>query len=426
MTTDDHVFIQLLRDTGQSAPTPPGDSVALGALRRGRRRRNRHRAVAGGCAAVLALGGIAAVQLLPQHGRAAPATPDGKGTKPDGRATASPTPFVRGSAPATPSSKGAGTDVFLLQALAAVLPSGTYTGGQSVGAASAAKRGGGPNAATTYHAADGSARINLSIDRVPVPLTDHTLDAACPSQYGRPTGAVCVRTVGPDGSVLMVDNEELSVWTVVYTGADGRQVRLDEDPVVGRTFDTKPPLTEEQLTAAVTNAVWDPVFAARWKGSNEAKVFSQPNPASGATDPSQAQILAAVHRLLPPGVTPTDTTADSQGIFQALLKVAQGGRTGTVTVQVDRKWLGLTDKEARKRFEAGADSGSLTHTADGSSVITRVDGTSGWSIWVLTANDTRIMVTEWNGTSATVFPPGTPVLSVDQLTAIATAPVWAG
>ncbi|MFD8754877.1 hypothetical protein ACFV0O_28415 [Kitasatospora sp. NPDC059577] len=407
MSPDD-TFARLLRDAADLAPAPSAAGLADGARRHHRRHRRRQAVLTGGAALTAA----AVVALAVWH----PGADAGTGT-------------------ATAPTAGWPEQItarFMTDTLTSVLPPGRIGATHGNGVGDGPVPGLPPSAFVLYDDGNGAGMVNLTINRAALPITDATRGTQCVDPVEAPSEG-CERTVLPDGGIVVVDKlapdaqAQVTKWQATYTGTDGRQVGIWEvnstsfGPPLSRPA---PPLTSAQLVAAVTSSAWNPVFA------NPAPTGTT-GTAPAASGPAPAQILATATTLLPPGAV-TDSGAAQHTPGQAHLSLTLEGRTSMLAVHIQPR-PGDKAEAAREReaFEQDT-SGTLTHAPDGSSVLVRETGatktgggpTLWWSVEVLHPDGTRVLATEWNGTSEAQALPGTPALTVDQLRTIATAPAW--
>ncbi|MFF7634672.1 hypothetical protein ACFZB9_16165 [Kitasatospora sp. NPDC008050] len=396
---------ELLREAADLAPDTPGELLADGGERRGRRRVARRRAatVAGG-AAVLAVAGLVAVQLRPGGDPVAPAS----------RQTI-----------ATPGPQSA------LATLVPLLPPGRTSerSGQDQ------VTGQGPAAKLVFDDGHGATLLQLSTATVGLPLGDDTEGTQCPDPFMVST-ADCTRSVRPDGAILVIDKsaptstDPVEHWSAVYTGIDGRQVRLDEynsRTVAAPVTRADPALSAEQLTAVVASSSWARLIDAGRPVSAPAAGQASPRP------PQPADILAGVDRLLPAGVQHDNGTTPQTRPGTAHLTVTAAGRTSVLMVTVDPR-LDQGAGDPRRAFEGGVQPGQqLTPAVNGgSSVITSttpVTTSSGgpaslWMVEVMLPDGTGVTIDETNGSNGYDIQGGPPALTVDQLTALATDPSW--
>ncbi|MFF1873824.1 hypothetical protein [Streptomyces sp. CB03911] len=387
-------FPLALRSAAELAPDPGAVGLAAGAVRRARRRRTR--GALAGTAAALAVAALGAL-LLPGAGAGAAPGPSGGQVASRG---------VSGAE--------------MVGLLKALLPPGRIS---EAGADTGAR----PVVHLLFDDGRGAATITLFVERVSGP------DAArCLDSFDTPTES-CERTVRPDGSVVVIDKmngrsaDLPKEWRAVYATPGGKQVLLTSYNGVNAgppTTRPEPPLSAEQLTAVVTSPSWDAVFAGLPAPSASG---GSPLPSPGAASaPAPAGILATVAPLLPPGsVIGEPQTQESAG--RAHLRVTFEGRTSLLLVSVDP--ASAENRAAKDVFERNP---AVTRRPDGSAVDVQVGGASGsadgpalnWSVEVFHPDGRRIRVGEWNGENGYDFRPGTPALTVEQLTAIAADPAW--
>lgn len=295
--------------------------------------------------------------------------------------------------------------------------------------------GPGPAAKLTFDDGHGATLLQLSTATVGLPLGDDTEGTHCSDPFMVPTEG-CTRTVRPDGSILVIDKSAatptnpVKTWHAVYTGTDGRQVRLDESN--SRTMTppatrADPALSADQLTAVVTSGSWDQLVDA-------ARPVSAPSSGQASPKaPQPADILAGADRLLPAGVQHDNGSTPQLTAGEAHLTVTAAGRSSVLLITVDPH-LGQGAGDPRKAFESQAQPGQqLTRAVNGgSSVITSTaDVTTGggtpatrWTVQVMQPDGTGVTINETNGTNGYDIQGGTPALTIDQLTAIATNPSW--
>ncbi|WP_327066243.1 hypothetical protein [Kitasatospora sp. NBC_01302] len=396
---------ELLREAADLAPDTPGELLADGGERRGRRRVARRRAgiVAGGVA-VLAVAGLVAVQLRPGDDRVAPSSR---------QTTASPGPS---SALAT---------------LVPLLPPGRTSERSGPDPVT----GQGPAARLVFDDGHGATLLQLSTATVGLPLGDDTDGTQCPDPFMMPTED-CTRTVRPDGAILVVDRaapfstDPAKEWSAVYTRVDGRQVRLDEynsRTPAGPATRADPALSAEQLTAVVTSSSWDGLIGA-------ARPVTAPTTGTPAPKaPRPADVLATADRLLPAGVQHDNGTTPQTTAGEGHLTVTAAGRSSVLVITVDPQ-LDRGAGDPRGAFEGSVRAGQqLTRAVNGgSSVITSttpVTTSSGapaslWMVEAMLPDGTGVTIDETDGSNGYDIQPGPPVLTIDQLTALATDPGW--
>ncbi|MFF3596421.1 hypothetical protein [Kitasatospora indigofera] len=391
MTFEDE-FPLALRSAAELAPDTGAVALSAGAVRRARRRRTR--GVLVGTAGVLTVAVLGTV-LLTGHGPGAAVVPSGGQV-----------------------ASRAVSDAQMLGLLTDLLPPGRIS---EAGVDTGSNR----VVHLLHDDGRGASTITLFVERVSGP------DAArCLDSFDTPTES-CDRTVRPDGSVVVIDKmngrsaDQPKEWRAVYATPGGKQVVLTSYNAVNAgppTTRPEPPLSAEQLTAVVTSPSWDAVFA----GLSASAADVSPLPSPGAASPAPAEILATVTPLLPPGtVVGGPQTQESAG--RAHLEVTFEGRTSMLLVSVDP--ASKENREAKGMFERDPD---VTRLPDGSALDVRVSGASksgggpdvNWAVEVFRPDGRRIRVSEWNGANGYEFRPGTPALTVEQLTAIAADRAW--
>ncbi|MFG2824084.1 hypothetical protein ACGFX4_32220 [Kitasatospora sp. NPDC048365] len=401
-------FAKALRNSAELAPDPPGEMLARVAEARGQARRGRRRA------ASVAGAGVLGVALLASAGHLGLPFPGGDGDK------------VKPGGP-----RGRITGTYMSQTLRALLPAGGISDEQGYGIGQMAMPDMGPTAWLQFDDGQGSVQVNLSTDRVDLPIGADTRGTRCEDPYDTPIES-CDRTVRPDGSIVVVTKQlprppaDERIWIAVYTGTDGRQVRLSErDYQQNGTSSgrTQMPLTPEQLTSVITSSTWDPLFEDFRRGATGRP--AAPEPVGAAPK----DLLATLRQLLPNGVTPGEPGPQDTP-DRAHLPVTVADRTGSLVVQIQPKWAN-TEK---KRSSFGTESGQqdLVRAADGTVSVIRLTGTSKgqpepvqyWEAEVLRPDGTLVTLAQVNSATWYGAKPGTPVLTIEQLRAIALDPTW--
>ncbi|GAA4870714.1 hypothetical protein [Kitasatospora terrestris] len=400
-------FAKALRNSAELAPDLPGEMLARVAEARGQARRGRRRA------ASVAGAGVLGVALLASAGHLGLAFPGGDGDK------------VKPGGP-----RGRITGTYMSQTLRALLPAGGISDEQGFGIGQMAMPDMGPTAWLQFDDGHGSVQVNLSTDRVDLPIGADTPGTRCEDPFDTPIES-CDRTVRPDGSIVVVTKQlprspaTDRTWIATYTGTDGRHVRLSErdfQPNGTSSGRTQLPLTPEQLTAVITSSTWDPLFEDFRRGATGRPTAPEPVLAA------PTNLLATLRQLLPTGVTPGDPgPQDIPG--RAHLPVTAADRTGSLLVQIEPNW---GNAEQRNSFGSDSNQHDLVRAADGTVSVIRLTGTSKgqpepvhyWQAEVLRPDGTMITLSEVNSTTWYGAKPGTPVLTVEQLRTIALDPAW--
>ncbi|WP_224277451.1 hypothetical protein [Streptomyces sp. LS1784] len=402
---EDDLLYALTR-TGEGFRTEQADLVA-GGYRRGRSRwRRRSTAAVVGGAAALALVGTGAVYLGSLGGKetgtvsaaSAPAATAGSAT-----AAATPT-TAKSSAPAVVS----GDEV--LATFQALLPKGETSEANGRGTDDEWLDGTFASASVVFDDGQGKSLVQIGIQK------HHPKQAqvpTCPSDFKLARVDSCSATTLPDGSKLLLEQgyeysdgrADTKEWHATLTGPDGRSISLSEwnAPKEKGAPDSRPnpPLTLDQLKAIVTDRSWDRVVAAvRYDGIDEEAVDP------GLSLPDREAVLAG---LLPPGVT---VTGRSGTALAATFQLAQGQAAGSLMLRVEN-WAHSGSVQGERAFK---DANTLP---DGSRIL--VNGDPDGKEKPLTVNVLRP-----DGMEVLVYqmPTGKPLLTADQVKAIATSPAW--
>ncbi|MFJ9777520.1 hypothetical protein ACIRVF_40840 [Kitasatospora sp. NPDC101157] len=396
--------------------------MVAGGYQRGRRRwRRRSAAAVVGGAAALALVGTGTVYLT------------GKGAASGGTATVAAAsggaasgstasgPAVTPASAGTPSAKAV-TGPEVLAAFQALLPKGQVTDGTGTGTEPApGKPGGGGNAGATliFDDGQGKAAMGISLTRL-APNDPNRAQNTCPDKKLVPYDACTASSLPGGGSLTVFQGYEYpdkhvstKWWDAKLIGKDGRQIELSEwnSPAEKGAPDSRPtpPLSPDQLRAIVTDKSWDQVIAA----IPEPKPVKLPDTGKGY---SAREILETTAELLPKGLTETETAGDGSGYANFVLDDGKGKSLVQLNVQ---DWSG------------GRDSGGLFGDArtlpDGTKVVVRKEGGNPgmWTVDTLHPDGLRVVISSFNsGTQKTPATRKTPVLTDDQMQAIAAAPVW--
>ncbi|MEU3493457.1 hypothetical protein [Kitasatospora cineracea] len=405
MPTDDELASALSRALDGAAgltPEAAHGQLAAGARRAGLRRQRRRRAAVAGALAVLVLGaagGFASGGHLP---------------------FASPAPAAPG--PARMSEQR--FDELLTQLLppGKLEPMGrAWTGGRS------------PHemgSMLTFDDGAGASMIQITVQYTADPVDR----VGCMDAFQVPSDG-CDRTVLPDGSVLVVDKlrsqsvADLREWRGVWAAPDGRQVHLTEyngQPSVPSR--PAPPMTEEQLTAAVASPLWAEAFAALTPvaGTPDATVSADAHPSPTSTETANA-LLDKLAALLPTGTA----TADRDAAHTRLAVTTDGRRSSLTVVFTPPSQRGLDDLaglpqrpptplEVREPVAGG---GTVVVNAFGNGK-TATDNLLHWTVTVYYPDGAQLLLNEWNGEQFYDTKTGVPALDLAALKAIALSPAW--
>ncbi|GAA1232914.1 hypothetical protein GCM10009665_23980 [Kitasatospora nipponensis] len=435
-------FARVLQETADVTPPAGAAALAAGAAQRGRRRRRRN-VLAGAAAFALVLGGGATVAARwgPQHvsdrvaaNDSTPAlpTPSPAASSPGAAASPSATPD------AAPSSAPPVSGDSLLALLTGHLAGWQTSNPMSRGTETATGYGGGPYAQFTVTDGEGEGSVAVDIGRQPLPLAVDADWMNCPDPTYQPY-TKCSRRQQPDGSYLLVrqgflnpDNAHgYQQWSAELFRPDGLTVTVVEYNMPGPTTYTlsrsEPPLSPEQMTAIATDPAW--LAAARAVPAPPALPAGGNPMGLGFRQASIQSLLATAAPLLPNGLTEAD----------------QGGTDGTAHFTVDDghgKSLFEVTVQDWSIFKEGTSSGAditdsfkdATVLPDGSRVMTYSE--SDWAnhpgivrngVDLLRPDHLRVLVHSFNGPSPMLTKTRTkPVLTLEQLQAIADSPTWEG
>ncbi|MFD4661206.1 hypothetical protein ACFWP2_36975 [Kitasatospora sp. NPDC058444] len=415
---EDDLLYALTR-TGEGFRTEQAGLVA-GGYQRGRRRwRRRSTAAVVGGAAALALVGTGAVYLGAPGGRdagtvsaaSAPVSTAATAATGTTSAAAAATPTAVKSAAPTPVS---GDEV--LATFRALLPKGETT--EAKGQGTDDQRQGGTYASASLVLDDGHGRSLLQLG-IQKHWPKQTQAPTCPTDFKLARIDSCADTTLPDGSRLLLeqgyeysDNRaDTKEWSAVLTGPDGRSISVHEwnAPKEKGAPDSRPnpPLTPEQLRAVVTDRSWDRIVAAvQYDGVNE-----------DAVDPhlSLADRESVLAGLLPQGMS---VTGRSGNALSATFQLARGRAAGALILRVEN-WGGGGNPLGERAFK---DADTLP---DGSRILVNGDPAGKekpLTVNVLRPDGTEVLVYQLPNDKQT--PNAEPLLSADQVKAIATSPAW--
>ncbi|MBV2151716.1 hypothetical protein [Kitasatospora sp. SUK 42] len=398
---EDDLLYALTR-TGEGFRTEQADLVA-GGYQRGRSRwRRRSTAAVVGGAAALALVGTGAFYLTGT-------TPAATGTVAAASSgTGSPAGTVAPAAAATPSATVITGDE-VLATLQALLPKGEVSDAKGHG--SDENRGKYVDANLVFDDGQGKSLLGISIQKH---RAKDVQPRTCPADLKRASMDSCSVTVLSDGSKLFLSQgyeypdhrATTKDWIAVLTRPDGGDISLSEwnSPQEKDAPDSRPnpPLTLDQLKAVVTDKSWDRVVAAlKYDGVD-----------MEAIDPglSLADREAVLTGLLPAGVTVTDRRSHE---LTAVFELARGGKTGSLSLQIDNWAKAPDDRPGPEAF-----TGAVT-LPDGTKLVVRgAEGNNAKAPLVADAlrpDGVQVLALE---------PSDKQLLTVEELKAIATSPAW--
>ncbi|MFI6449246.1 hypothetical protein [Kitasatospora sp. NPDC050543] len=412
--------------------------LLAGGVARGRRRwRRRSAAAVAAGASALALAGAGAFYLSggssgQGHGGDAGTVTVAAGSGSNGL------PATGGGATVAAAASGPAGAVSaeeMVAALKALLPKGEATVDFSRGSAGGADRPSGvPGVGLVFDDGHGKSYLSLAVSK-------HTEEELARGGHDCPdaklTGAdSCTTSTLADGSELILlqgyeypdRRADTKAWSATLVGKDGRLVELTEwnaaeekgAPVSRPT----PPLTPAQLGAVVSDKAWDKVVAAL-----PAPQSRPATPAGPGKEYSKEDILGAVAKLLPAGLTETET-GGQDGYANFVLNDGKGKSMVEINVQ---DWS--RDLDSFKKGDGKAQTieqiyqGGKNRTADGTMYAISTDkdknGADRWTVDALRPDGLRVVMAAYNGPSP--VRPATrakPVLTVEQIQAIVTDPVW--
>ncbi|MFH8386285.1 hypothetical protein ACH4E7_36085 [Kitasatospora sp. NPDC018058] len=403
--------------------------LVAGGYQRGRRRWRRRSTVAVvGGAAALALVGTGAVYLTGATSSSGAGTVAAASSA-AASSSAAVTPASAGSAAASasatasPATASASGDE-VLATFQALLPKGQTADGKGTGTEPTPGKpyGGGIAAGATLLFDDGQGQAAMGISLGRLGKNDPNLTQnGCPDkklvQYD-----ACTSTPLPDGGSLTIfqgyeyPDKHVSTkwWNAKLIGADGRQIELSEwnSPAEKGSPDSRPtpPLSPEQLKAVVTDKSWDRIIAA----------IPEPKPVKArdtGKEYSATEILQNVAKLLPAGLTETETDGDGFGYANFVLDDGKGKSLVQLNVQ---DWSHSEDVK-------GQLFGNAQTLPDGTKLVIRKEGGNPgmWTVDTLHPDGLRVVISSFNsGTQKTPATRTAPVLTNDQMQAIAAAPVW--
>ncbi|BFV61047.1 hypothetical protein KCMC57_up61510 [Kitasatospora sp. CMC57] len=392
-------------------------------LERGRRAwRRRSTAVLAGGATALALAGGGTFLVAAGSGPASSFDP-AVSVVPSGL-----TPASGAAAASAGGSTGTAGQVLVptervLTALQAALPAGSVSGVQGMEGRGVPVDG--AMVRIRFDDGKGIGRLAVSVRH----LTRQTLASApglkCPDQKIEPYEA-CQTTTLADGSVLTLFQgreypkgpADTKRWSATLSGKDGRLIEVTEwnaaEDMGAPSTRPTPPLTTDQLTAVATSRTWDAIVSELPAVVGQAPVGQVKFPAE--------QIVATAARLLPAGLAPADTNTDTDGYANFAINDGKGASLVEINVQ---DWRQDLAQPSGSTISGQYANGQVL--PDGSRLVESQEGQNPghWTAEVLRADGLRVVVIAYNsgglGQAATRQ---TPVLTTEQLKAIALSPEW--
>ncbi|NUP34511.1 MAG: hypothetical protein HOU01_22805 [Streptomycetaceae bacterium] len=400
-----------LRAASDDFPSASPDLAARAEVRgrRLRRTRNLRAAIAIGALATVAIGGTVAVARLG----------DGTGAPASGRQA--PAPAAVPTAGSTAEAPEVSADE-VMRIFKSVLPEGgSYTEERSAGTAPDAKGMTGPAyAGLIYKNARGTSAVGVDIS-VPNP-TNLSSTAACMPEQVRPHED-CTVEVRPDGTKIArikgftYPNSDTGQkwWRVSVLRADGVAVAVETFGGGGEKATTKsvdPVFTLDQLSAIALSPAWDPVAAA------------VPRPDTGKErtrkDYNGEAILGVLKALLPAGTTVSSPF--TQGGYATV--VADDGKgKSAIGVNVQAGATPMPCRDTVACTDSTLPDGTKVQVAE---VANDKDGNAKvYTAEAIRPDGRRVVVRLVNANSEAVKATRTtPLLTLDQLKALATDPRW--
>ncbi|MEV4614173.1 hypothetical protein AB0K43_16485 [Kitasatospora sp. NPDC049258] len=424
-------LVQALRRVGDEFRTGPAEHERLagGGAVYGRRLRRRRAAAVAGAAAALALIVTGTFALGLPGGRGARTVEVPAGAAPSGPAPSR--PASAGVPPATPVGSPFVTTVpkpvgaqEMVALLTKLLPAGwKVVSSDATGTTPAdPKPPGGPSVTLAVDDGAGVGTVMVAVGRLATPVDLDQERLRCPNKADEPD-TDCSREPAPGGSFLTIEQNRPRAGTsdsrkrcsaTLVTPA-GTQVTVVEwnagSRTDGRVTRKDPPLTVDRLRSIATSAVWDKVAAA----------LPEPGPSGSGPDRlTVEQMLAIAVPLLPVGATVTEP-AGAPGRASFLLNAGRG--PGLVEITLRDGSLPPTGKEVADGFA------DVEQLPDGTRVRSyREDAPTGGKgvirdvAEVLGTDRLWVTVRAYNGPSPALA--ARPVLTPDQLMALATAASW--
>ncbi|MER8185635.1 hypothetical protein [Kitasatospora sp. NPDC094015] len=429
-------LVRILRRVGDDFHTGPAEHERLaggGAVYGRRLGRRRAVAVAGAAAALaLTVTGTFALGLLPGLLGARPAElpPAAAPSGPLTVAPAAPTavPTAAPSVSATPQV----TEKEMVALLTSLLPpdgrvvaSNIYGTGPADPEAPDA-----PSATVTVEDADGLGTVVVVVDRLAVPVDLDPDWLRCQDKKDQPF-TLCSRQAVAGGGFVTIEQHlplpggsaDRRVWTATLITPAGTQVTVMEWNFVGRNTDQvtrkAPPLSTEELKAIATSRVWD-------RPASMIRTPRQPGPTPAAAAVVRLpapRMMAIAAPQLPAGAIVTEPGGVA-GRTHLLVDTGRG--PGLVEIIVQDGKLPLTGQAGADGFE------DAKPMPDGTRVRYRQEKVSSGAKGVVreavdVLRPDRLLVTVQAYNSPSPAQPASlnqPVLTPEQLTAVAMAPGW--
>jgi len=325
------------------------------------------------------------------------------------------TPRPASSATTASSGRPSISGTQILGLLKGLLPPGSTSQQQAIGAGGGRPYDSSPRAQLVYDDGHGKAMIQLSSSQKDD--TEVLGPTACPT--GNPSYIVsCRQTKLGDGSTLMVNEETIGksglVWTASLVTGAGDQISLQEfNTATGQPGATvtraTPALTTAQLSAIVESTAWSPLFAAERAALPDGQ-------------PTQAQVMATARKLQPSGATFGGNDAMNQEGTASFPIIKGTNRQSSLIINVQYWPVNAGDEVRQQSFPQS----SSTTLPDGTLIVT--DQRPGnpmtvWDVQILRPDGTDVSLSE-----QCMHMPNTavesPALSMAQLKTIALSPVW--
>jgi len=401
-----------LRHTGGVFETDRAALVAAGAVK-GRRLLRRRAAVLGGAAGI-ALVGVSGALLLPGSGA-------GSARQAQGSVAASAHTAASPSAPApTPVSGDA-----LIRTLEKLLPDGKFSKAEARGTDERPA----PYVHLGFDDGKGAAAVDVGLGRVQPGSDEARQTTECPGKAYVHYDA-CATTRLPGGSVVMVlqgyeypdRRVDTKWWSAELVTPQGHHISVSEwnaaaekDSPITRS---QPPLSPAQLKKLAAATAWRVAIDAMPEDPNTPT--TPPSASAGASAVAVA-IAPTLRRLLPKGLTVSDSSGDDSDFGYLVVDDGKGKSLVQVNVQGD-----MSDVEGQL---FGSDAETLP---DGTKVaLHQRPGEKGgagvvwWTVDTIRPDGRRVVISAFNsGAQDTAATRTTPALTMKQLREIALSPKW--